>query len=85
LSEIIAKQREHSQFRTAEYIGKTVCVLVEKTSKKLDTQWSGRSTQNTVVVFPKGKYKIGDFVDVKIKECTSATLIGEAVGYSKGV
>ena len=85
LSEIIAKQREHSQFRTAEYIGKTVCVLVEKTSKKLDTQWSGRSTQNTVVVFPKGKYDIGDFVDVKIKECTSATLIGEAVGYSKGV
>ena len=85
LSEIIAKQREHSQFRTAEYHGKTVCVLVEKTSKKLDTQWSGRSTQNTVVVFPKGKYKIGDFVDVKIKECTSATLIGEAVGYSKGV
>jgi tRNA-2-methylthio-N6-dimethylallyladenosine synthase len=37
------------------------------------------------VVFPKGKYKIGDFVDVKIKECTSATLIGEAVRYSKGV
>ena len=62
---------------------KTVCVLVEKNFKKTDTQWSGRTTQNTVVVFPKGNYKIGDFVDVKIKECTSATLIGEAVGYSK--
>ncbi len=85
LSEIIAKQREHSQFRTAEYMGKTVCVLVEKTSKKFDTQWSGRSTQNTVVVFPKETYQIGDFVDVKINECTSATLIGIATGYSKKV
>jgi len=85
LSEIIAKQREHSQYRTTEYIGKTLCVLVEKTSKKFDTQWSGRSTQNTVVVFPKEIYQIGDFVDVKIKDCTSATLIGTAVCYSKEV
>jgi tRNA-2-methylthio-N6-dimethylallyladenosine synthase len=66
-------------------MGKTVCVLVEKTSKKFDTQWSGRSTQNTVVVFPKETYQIGDFVDVKINECTSATLIGIATGYSKKV
>ena len=58
---------------------------VEKTSKKFDTQWSGRSTQNTVVVFPKETYQIGDFVDVKINECTSATLIGIATGYSKKV
>jgi len=85
LSEVIAKQREHSQYRTTEYIGKTLCVLVEKTSKKFDTQWSGRSTQNTVVVFPKEIYQIGDFVDVKIKDCTSATLIGTAVCYSKEV
>ena len=43
----------------------------------------GRNSQNTVVVFPKEKYTIGDFVNVKIKACTSATLLGEAVGYSK--
>ena len=85
LSEIIAKQREHSQFRTAEYLGKTLCVLVEKTSKKFDTQWSGRTSQNTVVVFPKEKYQIGDFVDVKIENCTSATLIGSGLDYSKSI
>ena len=85
LSEIIAKQREHSQYRTAEYLGKTLCVLVEKTSKKFDTQWSGRTSQNTVVVFPKEKYQIGDFVDVKIENCTSATLIGSGLDYSKSI
>jgi tRNA-2-methylthio-N6-dimethylallyladenosine synthase len=35
-----------------------------------------------VVIFEKGPYNVGDFVNVKIKDCTSATLIGEAVGYS---
>jgi tRNA-2-methylthio-N6-dimethylallyladenosine synthase len=35
-----------------------------------------------VTVFPKGDYKVGDFVMVKISDCTTATLIGEAVGYS---
>ena len=40
----------------------------------------GRNSQNTVVVFPKENYKVGDFVNVKINDCTSATLIGEAVG-----
>jgi tRNA-2-methylthio-N6-dimethylallyladenosine synthase len=59
--------------------------LVEKTSKKFDTQWSGRTSQNTVVVFPKEKYQIGDFVDVKIENCTSATLIGSGLDYSKSI
>ena len=57
--------------------------MIEKSSKKSDVHWSGRNPQSTVVVFPKEHYKIGDFVNVKINECTSATLIGEAVGYSK--
>ena len=43
----------------------------------------GRNSQNTVVVFPKENYKVGDFVNVKIKDCTSATLLGEAVGLSE--
>jgi tRNA-2-methylthio-N6-dimethylallyladenosine synthase len=85
LSEIISKQREHSNFRTSQNIGKTVCVLIEKVSKKSEIQWSGKTAKNTVVVFPKEHYQIGDFVDVKIKKCTSATLIGNAVGYSKSV
>jgi len=85
LNQIIAKQQEHSRYRTEQFIGKTVCVLIEKASKRSDQKWSGRTTQNTVVVFPKQDYRIGDFVDVKITSCTSATLIGEAVQLSKHV
>ena len=85
LSEIIEKQQEHSRFRTEQYLGQTVCVLVEKESKRSTTHWSGRTTQNTVAVFPKGSYQIGDFVEVKITDCTSATLLGEAVGISESV
>ena len=54
-----------------------------KESKKSDTKWSGRSPQNIVAVFPKESYEIGDFVMVKINDCTSATLIGEAIGLSE--
>jgi tRNA-2-methylthio-N6-dimethylallyladenosine synthase len=83
LAEIVELQLKHSHYRTKQFIGKTVEVLIEKSSKKSDAHWSGRNEQSTVVVFPKENYKIGDFVNVKINDCTSATLIGEAVGYSK--
>jgi tRNA-2-methylthio-N6-dimethylallyladenosine synthase len=83
LSEIIALQREHCKFRTEEHLGNIEQVLIEGTSKKSDAHWMGRNSQNTVVVFPKENYNMGDFVNVKIKECTSATLIGEPMGYSK--
>ncbi len=82
LAEIIALQREHCKFRTEEHLGNIEEVLIEGTSKKSESQWMGRNPQNTVVVFPKENYKVGDFVNVKINECTSATLIGEALGYS---
>ena len=85
LSEIILKQQEHSSFRTNEFLGKTVCVLIEKTSKRSQDFWSGRTTQNTVVVFPKDEFKLGDFVDVKINSCTSATLQGKAVRISNHI
>lgn len=76
-------QRKHSAYRTQQFLGKTVEVLIERESKKSTTDWSGRSEQSLVVVFPKEHYKPGDFVQVKITDCTSATLIGEAVGQSK--
>ena len=57
-------------------------ILIEKESKKSDAEWCGRNSQNTVAVFPKEHYKVGDFVMVKINSCTKSTLIGEAVGYS---
>ena len=82
LKEIIALQQKHGKYRTESYLGKTVCVLIEKESKKSSADWSGRTTQNTVVVFPKQTYKVGDLVEVKIDNATSATLIGTAVGLS---
>ncbi|WP_047248032.1 tRNA (N6-isopentenyl adenosine(37)-C2)-methylthiotransferase MiaB [Maribacter thermophilus] len=83
LSEIIALQREHCQYRTEQHLGKVQEVLIEGTSKKSENEWMGRNSQSSVVVFPKEHYKIGDFVNVQINDCTSATLIGKAIGYSE--
>ena len=83
LQEIIDLQQKMGLERTRSYIGKTVEVLIEKESKRSDQHWAGRNSQNTTVVFPKGNYQAGDFVMVKINDCTSTTLIGEAVGYSE--
>src|SRR5690606_744967 len=83
LQEIIELQLQHSHYRTRQHLGKVEEVLIEGSSKKSDAHWMGRNSQNTVVVFPKEHYRIGDFVMVKILDCTSATLLGEAVEYSK--
>ena len=83
LNEIIAMQQKHSLYRTKQHLGKVEEVLIEGTSKKSEAHWMGRNTQNTVVVFEKGLYKVGDYVDVRIEDCTSATLLGTAVGYGK--
>lgn len=83
LAEIIDLQQAHSLYRTQAQVGKIVEVLIEGNSKKSDEEWMGRNTQNTVVVFPKEDYKVGDFVMVRVTNCTSTTLIGEAVGYSE--
>ncbi|MDI9309610.1 MAG: tRNA (N6-isopentenyl adenosine(37)-C2)-methylthiotransferase MiaB [Limnohabitans sp.] len=83
LNEIIDLQQKLGLQRTQRFLGQTVEVLVEKDSKRSDQHWSGRNSQNTVVVFPKENYKPGDFVLVKVTDCTAATLIGEAVGYSE--
>lgn len=83
LQEIIDLQQEIALKRTRRFLGQTVEVLIEKDSKKSDLHWSGRNSQNTTVVFPKEHYKAGDFVLVKVLDCTSSTLIGEAVAYSE--
>lgn len=83
LNEIIDLQQKMALDRTKRFVGQVVEVLIEKDSKRSNLHWSGRNSQNTVVVFPKGNYKPGDFVNVKITDCTTATLIGEAVGYSE--
>ena len=83
LQKIVELQQKHSYERTSQYIGTIVEVLIEKESKKSKFQWCGRNEQNTVVVFDKKNYEIGDFVNVLVTNCTSATLIGNVINYSK--
>ena len=82
-NEILQLQQKHSAYRTQQELDKVVEVLIEKESKKSSGHWSGRNEHNTVVVFPKEHYKVGDLVKVHVTNCTSATLIGEAIGNSK--
>ena len=79
LAEIIARQREHSLERNLLCVGKTYKVLVEGFSKRSNEQLSGKNDQNKIVVFPKENFKMGDYVNVLITECSSGTLIGKAV------
>lgn len=79
LNEIIQLQQKHGFYRMEQFIGKTVEVLIEGTSKKSEFHWKGRNSQNAVVVFPKGTEQVGDFVLVQIENCTSATLIGKSI------
>ena len=79
LSEIIDLQQKHSLEQNEKYIGKICEVLVEGLSKKSDDDLFGRTTQNTVAVFPKENPKIGSIVNVLITNCTSATLIGKLI------
>ena len=75
LEEVIALQGELSMESNRRDVGKTFRVLVEGTSKRSEDQLFGRNSQNKVIIFPKGEHQIGDYVDVKVTECTPATLI----------
>lgn len=80
LTEIINLQQIHSKQRLESYLGKVHEVLIEGNSKKDKNEWYGRTTQNSVMVFPKVEgTKPGDFVMVRADSCTSATLLGEMV------
>lgn len=79
LAEVIALQQKLSQEKIKLGVGKVHRVLIEQESKKSNEMWSGRNSQNNVVVFPKGNYKKGEYVNVLAESCTKATLIGKAV------
>jgi tRNA-2-methylthio-N6-dimethylallyladenosine synthase len=81
LKEIVELQNKLSYESNSLDVGKTFKVLIEGNSKKSESEWRGRNTQNKVIVFPKGNfnYKKGDYVMVKVKDFTQATLIGEIV------
>jgi tRNA-2-methylthio-N6-dimethylallyladenosine synthase len=79
LNEIISLQNRLSARSKREDVGKTFKVLTEGFSKKSESHLSGRTSQNKVVVFPKGQHKKGEYVNVFIERSTSATLIGHVV------
>lgn len=79
LAEIIALQSELSLERNKKDLAKVHKVLVEGLSKKSDRELYGRNSANKVVVFPKENYTIGQYVNVMVNDCSSATLLGKAV------
>ena len=79
LQEIVDIQQKNSAWRTQQGVGKMHRVLVEAESKKSKQQWCGRNSQNTTVVFDKGNYKKGDYVNVLAESCTTSTLIGRVI------
>ena len=80
LDQVIALQRGHSLEKLKEFVGQTHEVLIEGFSKKSTNDFAGKNDQNAVVVFPVAdSYKKGDYVQVLIESCTSATLIGKIV------
>lgn len=79
LAEIIARQREHSLERNQLSLGKVYKVLVEGFSKRSQEHLSGRNDQNKMIIFPRENFQKGDYVNVLVTECSSATLIGKAV------
>lgn len=77
LNRMIEVQNRLSAASNQAEIGKTRQVLVEGVSKRNIKEWIGRTSQNKSVVFPKGDFKVGDFVDVTITDATSATLFAK--------
>jgi len=80
LQEIIKLQAEVSLAHNKADIGQTFKVLIEGNSKKSDKQFKGRNTYNKMIIFPKVTgFKPGDYIQVKVTDATSATLLGLAV------
>ncbi len=80
LAEIIALQSSIALERNRQEIGKTHVVLVEGPSRRSDDHYCGRTDTNKMVVFPRRREGPGDYVRVRIHDCTSATLLGESTG-----
>lgn len=79
LSEIISQQMNIQEKNNRQEIGKRHLVLVEGTSKRSDEQLSGRTDTNKMVVFDRMDFQKGDYVEVEITDCTSATLMGKPI------
>ena len=79
LNRMISLENELSLASNRRDIGKEFEILVEGYSKRSRADMFGRTQQNKVVVFPATNTKPGDFVTVKVTDCSSATLMGTLV------
>lgn len=79
LSEIITQQMNIQKERNLDEIGKRHLVLVEGTSKKSEEQVSGRTDTNKIAVFDRRDFEKGNYVEVEVTDCTSATLIAKPI------
>ncbi|RFZ81212.1 tRNA (N6-isopentenyl adenosine(37)-C2)-methylthiotransferase MiaB [Mucilaginibacter terrenus] len=80
LKEVVAKQQQYSHVRMQESLGRVERVLIEGFSKKSTNDYAGRSDKNAMVVFPVHEdYKPGQYANVLVERCTTATLIGRII------
>lgn len=79
LQEIIHVQRSGSTEINKLEVGRTHLVLAEGYSKRSDEKLSGRTDTNKVVIFDRKDYVLGDYVEVRITDSTSATLFGKPI------
>jgi len=79
LNEIISLQNKLSTRSKKQDVGRVFEVLIEDFSKRSHDHLSGRTSQNKVVVFPGNGRRKGEYVNVKIEGCTSATLLGKII------
>src|SRR5690606_18337948 len=79
LAEVIEKQTAHALLRNKADVGKTFKVLIEGPSRKSADHLQGRNSANKVIVFPKEQYAKGQYVQVRVEDCTGATLIGKVI------
>ena len=79
LQEMVDLYRAHSLISMKKDVGKICKVLIEGYSKKSENDLHGRNEQNKVIVFPKENYKKGEYVMVKVTDCTAGTLLGKII------
>lgn len=79
LTEMIALQNKLSSRSKKNDVGMIFDVLIEGFSKRSTEHFSGRTSQNKVVVFPAGGRRKGEYVKILIEKATSATLTGRII------
>jgi tRNA-2-methylthio-N6-dimethylallyladenosine synthase len=77
LAQVIVLQKSHTIIRNKKYEGNIEDVLIEKTSKRNEDKWAGRTDSNKWVVFDKSNYRVNDIVPVLITKSKNITLYGE--------